>query len=86
MLLVRRATSANPGINARITMAIRSFKYDERRPDGAACPVRSQFTHSPARARVLTLRPQPMNEAKAKGRARQHTRDFKQRYAGAGRC
>lgn len=35
-------------------------------------------------ARVLTLKPQPMNEALAKGRARQHTLDFQQRYAGSG--
>ena len=52
-----------------------------RRPDCAACPVRSQCTHSPASARVLTLRPQLLYEALAKGRARQHTEDFKQRYA-----
>lgn len=44
-----------------------------RRPDCAACPVRSQCTHSPAQARVLTLKPQPLYEAQAKGRARQHT-------------
>lgn len=66
----------------------RSDNYDNpviqvrfRRPDCAACPVRSQCTHSPASARVLTLRPQPLYEALAKGRARQHTLDFKQRYA-----
>ncbi|WP_417063862.1 transposase [Kamptonema animale] len=52
-----------------------------RRPDCAACPVRSQCTHSPAGARVLTLKPQPLYEALAKGRARQHTQEFKQRYA-----
>jgi len=51
-----------------------------RRPDCAACPVRSQCTHSPTSARVLTFKPQPLYEALAKGRVRQHTQEFQQRY------
>ncbi|WP_071883998.1 transposase [Oscillatoria nigro-viridis] len=62
-------------------MTIESFKCDESRADCAGCPVPSQCTHSPASARVLTLKPQPLYEALAKGRARQHTLDFKQLYA-----
>ncbi len=31
--------------------------------------------------RLLTLKPQPLYEALAKGRARQHTQEFKQRYS-----
>ncbi|WP_333166393.1 transposase [Microcoleus sp. Pol12B4] len=38
----------------------------ERRPDCVACSVRSQCTHSPATARVLTLKLQPLYEAEAK--------------------
>lgn len=43
--------------------------------------MRSQCTHSPTSAPVLTLKPQPLYEALAKGRARQHSQEFKQRYS-----
>ena len=49
--------------------------------DCAACPVRSQCTHSPKIARVLTLKPQPLHQALAEARARQNTSEFKQLYS-----
>lgn len=49
--------------------------------DCAACPVRSQCTHSPNSARVLTLKPQPLYEALTSARAQQNTPEFKQRYS-----
>ena len=52
-----------------------------RRPDCTNCPLRSQCTHSPTSARVLTLKPQVLYEALASGRARQNTKEFKERYA-----
>jgi transposase len=67
---------------------LRSDNYDNpviqvrfHKSDCAACPVRSQCTHSPQSARVLTLKPQPLHEALAAARARQNTPEFKQLYS-----
>lgn len=63
---------------------LRSDNYNNRviqvrfhRRDSAACPVRSQCTHSPTLLRVLTLKPQLLYQALASARARQNTQQFK---------
>ncbi len=47
----------------------------------AACPVRSDCTHSQTTGRVVHLRPQAAHEALQARRAEQQTAEFRQRYA-----
>jgi transposase len=58
-----------------------TFKVTFRRSECAACPVRSQCTRDTRKGRTLSLLPQPQFEALQFARQRQHTQDFKDRYA-----